>query len=101
MPPWHTGKISPVEDFRSLLLMDAYSKSGAESTGVFTTPGINILREDDGYRLAQNRPPVGPMLAKLPLAGALEQVARLLPICGKAQLFAARRAVDSARGQIS
>ncbi len=63
------------------------------------SPGITLFRERDGYRLAQSRPPVGPVLASLSLEQALDQVTLLLPICGEAQSIAARRAVDAARGR--
>ncbi len=62
------------------------------------SPGITLFREHDGFRLAQSRPPMGPVLASLPLEQALDQVTMLLPICGEAQRIAARRAVEAARG---
>ena len=78
--------------------MEAFSKNGSVDSGAIATPGIRILREADGYRLQQSRPPMGPVLASLTLDQALEQVTMLLPICGAAQRIAARRAVDAARG---
>jgi hypothetical protein len=78
--------------------MNAFLNNRSVDTGAVVAPGIRIVREADGYRLAQNRPPMGPVLASLSLEQALEQITMLLPICGEAQRIAARRAVDAARG---
>lgn len=78
--------------------MDATSNNRSVETVAVATPGIRILREADGFRLAQSRPPMGPVLASLSLEQALDQVTLLLPICGEAQRIAARRAVEAARG---
>lgn len=80
------------------MIMDALSNTGSEKSRAIATPGIRILRESEGYRLAQSRPPMGPVLASLSLEQALDQVTMLLPICGEAQRIAARRAVEAARG---
>jgi hypothetical protein len=76
------------------------NKDGLRSKAI-GTPGINVLRRSGGYRVNQTRPPVGLILAKLPLELALDQIANVLPICGEAQRIAARRAVEAAQGQIT
>ncbi len=54
-------------------------------------PGIALVLTADGYRIEQHRPPVGTVLCRLPVDEALDQVTRLLPICGDAQHIAAAR----------
>ena len=53
--------------------MNAFLNNRSVDTGAVVAPGIRIVREADGYRLAQNRPPMGPVLASLSLEQALEQ----------------------------
>ena len=67
----------------------------AEAAG----PRIDIHIRPDGIAINQRRPAIATVLAGRPLAAALQLVPTLLPICGQAQLVAARRAVAAALGQ--
>ncbi len=63
------------------------------------SPAIHIAAGSRGVAITQHRPAVLSALAGLPVARALQQVPRLLPICGAAQSIAAARAAEAARGE--
>ncbi|MEM9301913.1 MAG: hypothetical protein AAGE01_07365 [Pseudomonadota bacterium] len=59
-------------------------------------PDIIIDPGPEGLNVAQRRPAVAAALVGKPINEALQQVSALLPVCGAAQLVAARRAVEGA-----
>lgn len=62
-------------------------------------PSISLIREANGYRVEQHRPPAGDVLGRLKIDAALGKINALLPICGEAQRIAASRAIAAARGE--
>lgn len=65
------------------------------------TPHIRIEICPDRVRVVQHRPALASSLAGMSASAALQLVPVLLPVCGRAQLVGARRAVAAATGDIT
>ena len=65
------------------------------------TPHIRIDVDHNGVTVQQRRPALVSSLAGMSAKAALRLVPMLLPVCGRAQAVAARRAVAAAQGDIN
>ncbi len=70
--------------------------TGASADSI--TPHIQIDICQHQVRVTQHRPPLVSSLVGMTVTAALQLVPVLLPVCGRAQAVAARRAVAAARG---